>query len=432
MRGNLLRAVEALCLALWAAVAWCQDNPVLVVALQPTFFANPGQEVTITVTVRDAAGTAQPLEDVTLARVGGTQMLVGVTGADGSVLFTVRHDDPLAQAYEYIVRCRGVEQRVTVPVGQPVPTPDPAQSARDFLVNSPKLEPPAQAREDPALLAALRQGLGDILMELRADAACLVILRGPAQAQFVDAQGRRAGSFNGEPRAEIPGVQATTVAQAQWWRLPLAGRYQLTIEGTDADFGALVLVAPLPTGLQLCVFEDIPLDVGSRASVTIIDGSAQAVLTADGLLAPSVAGVIDTSAPPWTGPSPATQQPAVDLPADMRPVPLAPDCVVAQAVFCTGEDAEGRLTGVGTSFPLGTSQVGLYLSVRQAPPGTKLHLTWMHEGRVLRRQIIEAEGTGSSLTYLRAVGRPDLWPGQYAVIISQDERHIGTLHFAVQ
>lgn len=420
-------------IALWALlVARACADVLVTVDLQPPSFAQLGDQVTVTVTVRNPQGTVLPLEDVTLARVGSTQVQAGVTGEDGKVSFTIRHDDPEAAAYEFAARCQGVEQRVTIPVGQPVPPPDPAHSAMAFVLDPPGTEPPADALADPALLGAIRQGLSEIAEGLRAAGAFVAVLRGPAQALFVDGDGHRAGTVGGEAVSEVPGAEVTTIAGGQWWRLPAAGQYQLTIEGTDADFGVLTLLAPDPAGLAIRVFEDLPLDIGSRASVAIMGGSAQAVLTAGGLLAPSVSGVIDLASPAWGGRTEAPWTPPANLPPEMRPMPLAADTVIERAVFCAGEDAQGQLTGVGTSFPLGTRQVGLYLMVRNAPRGTELHLTWMHEGDVLRRQILEAEGSGASLTYLTAVNRQDLWPGNYAVIIKQNDRHIGTLNFAVR
>ena len=302
-----------------------------------------------------------------------------------------------------------------------------------FLLDSPGPDPPEAARDDPALLSAVRRGLSDIADALRDDGDFAAIISGPARPLFADGQGRRVGTVGGEVVNEIPGAEVVTLDGAEWYRLPADGRYQLIIEGTGAGFGTLTVLAPDEKGLRVKSFEDIPLDVGSRVSVPIMSGgNVQAVITAAGLVPPAASGVIDLSSAAWTGRVEPTYVPPADLPPEMRPVPLAGDCVIRRAVFCAGEDDQGHLVGVGTNFPVGTTQVGLYLEIRNAPPGTRLHLTWMHEGDVLRRQIIEAQGSGSTLTYLVAANRPQLWEGDYAVIIKQGDRHIGTLNFVVR
>jgi len=198
-------------------------------------------------------------------------------------------------------------------------------------------------------------------------------------------------------------------------------------------FAVLALLAPDARGLTIRAFEDIPLDVGSRASVPIMTGGdAQAVLTATGLIAPTVSGVIDLSAPAWTVQAAVVEPPPADLPPEMRPVALAADCVVKEAAFGTGEDAQGRLTGVGNVFPFGTKQVSMYLRFEDAPARTELLLTWMHEGKTLLHQIIEATGSGGTMIYLMAANKPEIWAGNHAVVIKQNQRHVGTVTFVVR
>jgi len=421
-------------------MAPAQAQVALAISLRPPSFARFGDQVALTVTVRDLQGQPMALEDVTLTRTDTGGVTTGGTDAEGRARFTVRHDRDGVTSYEYTVRCRDTERTVSVPVVAPTPPeapgPDPRESATAFLLTAPGTEPPAEVLADPALLDAIRQGLTALGESLRATGLFRAALTGSAWGLFVDGEGRRLGLAEAGLVEEIPGGVFVRTVEAQWFHLPADAQYQLTIEGRGAGFATLTLIAPDPAGLALQRFEDIPLDLGSRASASISGCNAHAVLTAAGLVPPAVAGVIDLSSPAWTGAGqvPEAPPPAVpaDLPAEMQPVPLAEDSVLERALFCTGEDAQGELIDVGTVFPVGTRQVGLHLRIHQAPPGTELHLTWMHEGDVLHRQLIETEGTGRTLTYLRAVNHPQLWEGNYAVIIKQGERHIGTLNFAVR
>ncbi len=298
---------------------------------------------------------------------------------------------------------------------------------------SPAVKLPESVQSDIALRWTSLQGLRNLADGLRAAGAFATILTGPADALFADGQGRRVGTVGGAPLNEIPGARVVATGAAGWYQLPADAQYHLSIAGADAGFGVLTLLSPDPEGLAVRAFEDIPLDVGSRASAPIMDGGdAQAVLTATGLIAPSVSGVIDLFAPIWTVQTESVAPPPADLPPEMRPVALAPDSVVKEAIFGTGEDTEGRLSGVGNVFAFGVKQIILYLRFEDAPAKTELVLTWMHEGKTLLHQIIEATGSGGVTVYLMAVSKPEIWAGNHAVIINENGRHVGTVTFVVR
>jgi|GEM_PF-3373454 len=95
-----------------------QSNLVFQIVADPPAFRQPNDTVEVTVTVLDSAlaPLADELVEIEPQQISaaGTQVLL--TDPNGRVRFTTTHLDARLITYEFIVRVRGVEQVVTVPV----------------------------------------------------------------------------------------------------------------------------------------------------------------------------------------------------------------------------------------------------------------------------------------------------------------------------
>ncbi len=313
-------------------------------------------------------------------------------------------------------------------------TPHP----RGISARAPHL--PASVDDYAACRRAIRDGLADIAQSLHTAHAFAALLTCPADALFVDALGQRVGMVDGRVVNDVPGAEVVTAGEAEWYTLPRDSQYQLTITGTASGEATLTLLnPPTPDLLGVTSFNTLPVTPGGRLSVPVISGGdAQAALTPGGLAAPTISGTLDLAAPWWstaaipTETGPDTLPPPADLPAEMMPVPLALGSVIDRAVVCLDQDERGQLVGEGNAFGFGVAKVAMYLHIKDALPGTELTLDWMHEGDLLRKQVIAADGTGGTITYLMAANKPQLWEGNYAVIVRENGRHVGTFTFTVR
>jgi len=113
-------------------------------------------------------------------------------------------------------------------------------------------------------------------------------------------------------------------------------------------------------------------------------------------------------------------------------VALAEDSAIRQAVICRGFDERSRLRGVQDVFPADTEKVALFLDIQGARPNSEIQITFVHEGRILGRQVLLLSGDKKNLSYLYAGGRDTLWPGAYAAEVEENGRLVARLLFRVE
>lgn len=116
----------------------------------------------------------------------------------------------------------------------------------------------------------------------------------------------------------------------------------------------------------------------------------------------------------------------------MKPMPLAGDSAIKQAVICLGFDERSRLRGVQEVFPANTEKVALFLAIEDARPNSEIQITWYHEDKIIGRNLLIVSGDKKNISYIYAAGRQWLWPGAYAVELRENGRLVGRLIFRVQ
>jgi hypothetical protein len=189
------------------------------------------------------------------------------------------------------------------------------------------------------------------------------VLRCPADAHFVDAQGRRTGVVGGQVVNEIPGAEVRTSGEVETYFLPIDQQYQVIIEGTGQGQARLASMrGKSDTRISVTTFTDIPLRAGSRTVATLLPGGRIVSLTANGApLSPQLDGFIDQDDPAWgfTGAvaPPQSTTLTVTSPTDGATVPeqftISGTSVPGQSVFVTAiAEATLKATGQNATSPL--------------------------------------------------------------------------------
>lgn len=129
------------------------------------------------------------------------------------------------------------------------------------------------------------------------------ILRCPADAQFVDSQGRRTGLIDGELVNEIPGAETHVVGDAEVYFLPQDKDFHMIITGTDTGQARFASVRGVTdTRIGVDAYVDIPLRFGTRIEGELIRGGKVSDLTVDGKeFSRSVEGYLDQDDSLWSG-----------------------------------------------------------------------------------------------------------------------------------
>ncbi len=186
------------------------------------------------------------------------------------------------------------------------------------------------------------------------------MLRCPADAHFVDAQGRRTGIVGGQQVNEIPGAEIRMADDVEVYFLPTDRQYQVVIEGTgqgQARFASLRGLSD--TRIGVTTFPDIPLQPGSRTVGTLAPGGQIASFAAGGAsIAPRFNGFLDQDDPVWGGGTSAGGQGlTVTSPADGARVPeqftVSGTCAPGQSVYVTATaEATLKATGQNATAPI--------------------------------------------------------------------------------
>ncbi len=189
------------------------------------------------------------------------------------------------------------------------------------------------------------------------------VLRCPADAHFVDAQGRRTGVVGGQEVNEIPGAEVRTANEIEICFLPTSQQYQVVIEGVghgQARFASIR--GESDTRIGVTTFDNIPLRPGNRTVATLLPGGRIASLMSGGTaLPPQLEGFLDQDDPAW-GLSGAATPPqgtklTVTSPTDGATVPeqftISGTSVPGRSVHITAiAEATLKATGQNATSPL--------------------------------------------------------------------------------
>jgi len=189
------------------------------------------------------------------------------------------------------------------------------------------------------------------------------VLRCPADAHFVDAQGRRTGVVGGQEVNEIPGAEVRTANEIEICFLPTSQQYQVVIEGVghgQARFASIR--GESDTRIGVTTFNNIPLRPGNRTVATLLPGGRIASLMSGGTaLPPQLEGFLDQDDPAW-GLSGAATPPqgtklTVTSPTDGATVPeqftISGTSVPGRSVHITAiAEATLKATGQNATSPL--------------------------------------------------------------------------------
>jgi hypothetical protein len=120
-----------------------------------------------------------------------------------------------------------------------------------------------------AIVPALKKSIYEMMESLRKANAIMAVLRCPADAVFIDEQGRRVGMVNGQAVNEIPGALALSDGEVEIYQLPAEGKYSLTIIATDQGEVDLDVICTEDNSAGLTSFQNMDVRAGSQISGTL-------------------------------------------------------------------------------------------------------------------------------------------------------------------
>ncbi|NPV61780.1 MAG: hypothetical protein HPY61_03975 [Methanotrichaceae archaeon] len=127
-------------------------------------------------------------------------------------------------------------------------------------------------QEVNALVPSLKKSLYEMAGFLKKANAVMAVLRCPADAVFVDEQGRRTGVADGRTVNEIPGAEVLTEGEVEIYLLPAEGRYSLSIASTGQGSVDLDVIRPEDGSAGITSFQDMTVQTGVEITGTIQAG----------------------------------------------------------------------------------------------------------------------------------------------------------------
>jgi hypothetical protein len=125
-------------------------------------------------------------------------------------------------------------------------------------------------QEVNALAPSLKKSLYEMMEALKKANAIMAVLRCPADAVFVDEQGRRIGVVRGQTVNVIPGAEVLTDGEVEIYQLPAGGKYSLTITGTDQGKVELDVIRPEDESAGITSFQTMETIAGAQITGTIL------------------------------------------------------------------------------------------------------------------------------------------------------------------
>jgi len=140
--------------------------------------------------------------------------------------------------------------------------------------------------------------LSSWLKELQEKALMLLRIRSPVAPLLTDQNGRRIGYVNGIFINEIPGAAMEQQLDSELFYLPSDLTYLVGTTGIEKGTLGLDFIVPTAESrIRVVIWEDIPVDVGSRATTTLsaVDIRYQVVTDTGEIIKPESVGELDTS-----------------------------------------------------------------------------------------------------------------------------------------
>ena len=211
-------------------------------------------------------------------------------------------------------------------------------------------------QEVNALVPSLKKSLYDMMEILKKANAIMAVLRCPADAVFVDEQGRRTGNVDGRTVNEIPGAEVLAEGEVEIYLLPAEGRYSLSIAATDQGVVDLDIIRAQDGSAGITSFQDIAVQNGAEMTGTIqAKGEISTLQLGEESISTSLETTIDLSG---FGDEASDEDPSA--------VPSPGDEVEAQEELILEVDTLGRVSNSPTS-PVQFTLDRSYLSPGFAP-----------------------------------------------------------------
>ena len=149
--------------------------------------------------------------------------------------------------------------------------------------------------EANALLPDLKKMVKMWIDSLRAEGKFAAVTRCPADAVFIDSQGRRTGTVDGKVIVEIPDSEVVASGEVEIYLLPSDLDYALEITGTGNGKMDLDIVTPQgESEAKVVSFQNVALRPGDRLSSELKSGGKMSSLRSGGTaLSPSLVGTLD-------------------------------------------------------------------------------------------------------------------------------------------
>jgi len=151
-------------------------------------------------------------------------------------------------------------------------------------------------QEVNALVPSLKKSLYEMMETLKIANSIMAVLRCPADAVFVDEQGRRVGVVDGRSLNEIPGAEVLTDGEVEIYRLPADGRYSLSITATGQGQVDLDVIRPEKDSAGITSFQNMEVSSGAQITGTIADdGKIGQLQSGTGSIQPTLDTSVDLS-----------------------------------------------------------------------------------------------------------------------------------------
>jgi hypothetical protein len=149
--------------------------------------------------------------------------------------------------------------------------------------------------EANALLPDLKKMVKMWIDPLRAGGEFAAVVRCPADAVFIDSNGRRTGTVDGEVIVEIPGSEVVASGEVEIYLLPLDLDYTLEITGNgNGEMDLDVIASQGESEAKVISFQNVSLVSGGFLISNLeTDGGIEALMSGSSTLTPSLVGTLD-------------------------------------------------------------------------------------------------------------------------------------------
>jgi len=144
------------------------------------------------------------------------------------------------------------------------------------------------------LVPYLKKAVYEMMATLKKANAFMAVLKCPADAVFIDDQGRRVGVVDGHVVNEIPGAEVQSQGEVEIYQLPGEKKYVMTIVGTGSGEASFDVIRPDGVSAGLVSFQKMPVTGGTKITGVLDTGGAVETLQAGAeVIQPTLKGFVD-------------------------------------------------------------------------------------------------------------------------------------------